>query len=399
MIPTLLPGDVITVKRCRFSRIAVGDIILAHRGRMVLTHRVIYRTKSFLILRGDHNLQSDGKIFAPHVIGRVITVKRRGKNMNPEDISHAQSLAYMKELGAVDREFAKVGISYLILKVLPLHAIYDKYLPRRLYADCDLLVSQADWKKAVRAVRSLGFVHIVRSLSPVFENIQNMETEESFIKYGPYPVVLDIHYNAMILISQIGALDALYPNGMVRNMNIEFLSHARRVTVLGRTYPILSPEHLIVYAALNFFHHNMRGIHRLDFLQRVLKAELRNPDVLSRAADIIQRYNIERFVLPTFHALNTYYRLKSSRKIIRLTLNRRSIRGYKFSVAYMKIFDDEGRIEAGMHRFFYLFQASPRPLVKRLTVFTSPEVLYSIVWITTRFVRSFFKNRLQSLRA
>jgi signal peptidase I len=83
MHPTILDGDVITVQPMSPSDIKQGDIILYRSQSGVIAHRVVRIHKSndetpIWILRGDAPGAGDEPVVAHQVLGRVVSVERKG---------------------------------------------------------------------------------------------------------------------------------------------------------------------------------------------------------------------------------------------------------------------------------------------------------------------------------
>ncbi len=94
MYPLLLDGDILYLKKIKFSKIRVNDIITAKDSIRYFTHRVIYKGKNYVVTKGDNNPITDKKVYAKDIIGRVENVKRQGNIFNPEQIYLLQSSLY-----------------------------------------------------------------------------------------------------------------------------------------------------------------------------------------------------------------------------------------------------------------------------------------------------------------
>jgi signal peptidase I len=87
MHPTILDGDIITVQPVQASHIVCGDIILYHSQGGVIAHRVVRIHKSnnetpLWILRGDAFGACEEQVVAQQVLGRVVSVERRGRRID-----------------------------------------------------------------------------------------------------------------------------------------------------------------------------------------------------------------------------------------------------------------------------------------------------------------------------
>jgi len=80
MLPTLWPGDLLTVRRQPFSRVLPGDLILYTRYNRFFIHRVIKRLVQdrcqMLVARGDALPEPDIPVSAHEFLGTVTAIKR-----------------------------------------------------------------------------------------------------------------------------------------------------------------------------------------------------------------------------------------------------------------------------------------------------------------------------------
>jgi len=83
MLPSVWPGDVLLIKRCRIGEISSGDIVLYAREGRLFAHRVICaapdREKARLVTRGDGLPSQDFPVSAEELLGRVSQIVRDGK--------------------------------------------------------------------------------------------------------------------------------------------------------------------------------------------------------------------------------------------------------------------------------------------------------------------------------
>ena len=88
MHPTIDDGEVITVEPIEASEVKKGDIILYRINEGVIAHRVVGiqksgRAEDRLILRGDASRVPDRPVAPEQVLGKVVSVERRGRHVNP----------------------------------------------------------------------------------------------------------------------------------------------------------------------------------------------------------------------------------------------------------------------------------------------------------------------------
>jgi signal peptidase I len=97
MVPTLWPGDCLTIQSYNFEDAQAGDVVLYARGGRLFVHRIIRKcrlagTKS-LITRGDCMTEEDPPVQEKDLLGRVIAIDRRGSRIVPNRrLSTAQSV-------------------------------------------------------------------------------------------------------------------------------------------------------------------------------------------------------------------------------------------------------------------------------------------------------------------
>ncbi len=97
MLPTLWPGDRVTIQAAGFDRVGPGDIVLCARQNLFFTHRVTQKSEQagqFLITQGDAMVQEDPPVSPDELLGKVITVYRYGNAFEPaRELSETRRLA------------------------------------------------------------------------------------------------------------------------------------------------------------------------------------------------------------------------------------------------------------------------------------------------------------------
>jgi len=90
MVPSILPGDFISVRRAGIPDISAGEIVLFFRDARFFVHRVVRRTspsggdspgESSLITRGDRLLYDDPAVSADQLLGRVVLIERNNRQI------------------------------------------------------------------------------------------------------------------------------------------------------------------------------------------------------------------------------------------------------------------------------------------------------------------------------
>ena len=82
MLPSLWPGDVLTVQAMPGESLEPGDIVLYEREARLYAHRMLRRTTSAngesMVVRGDSMPRADRPVLAQEVLGKVKLVERDG---------------------------------------------------------------------------------------------------------------------------------------------------------------------------------------------------------------------------------------------------------------------------------------------------------------------------------
>jgi len=83
MLPAIRPGDVLRVERCDAGALSPGEVVLYRRGERLFAHRAVRRGPPSLALRGDTLDADDAPVEAGQVLGRVVAIERRGREIHP----------------------------------------------------------------------------------------------------------------------------------------------------------------------------------------------------------------------------------------------------------------------------------------------------------------------------
>jgi signal peptidase I len=79
MVPSILPGDLISVERAGATEISSGDVVVYSREGRLIAHRVVGATSGaeqpLLITRGDRLENNDSPVTSAEVIGRVASIQ------------------------------------------------------------------------------------------------------------------------------------------------------------------------------------------------------------------------------------------------------------------------------------------------------------------------------------
>lgn len=384
MLPLLHPEDLVNYQKINFTKIKTNDLILVLKNNLAFTHRVIYKTNKYLVSKGDNNLESDGKVYSNQIIGKVVNVKRKNKIIDPEMIYLIQSSFYFKEIVKIVDAFKKNGVNYVFFKGLPIHLYYEKTHPRRLYQDADVLIDKPHFKEAAEILTKFGYKSADSSLSQIQKKLKNKIVEISFYKtVNGFPIVFDIHLEPAFMMTQIGSLNALYPQKLIDQLTNEFLKTKREVITNGEKFFILDSSFLILYLSLHFFHHNFAGAFRLELLDLVIRKN--NYLMNDRLQDIIKKYHFKNFVFPVFYLLKKHFNTPTMEQCSNGAMKK-----------YVKInvFDDKPRLSGGIKRFFLLFSLSPLPFYRKIFVFINPQVIYLVLFTLHSKLKTLLKNAI-----
>jgi hypothetical protein len=83
MMPTIWPGDILTVRRCSLADLKLEQIALYQRGNALVAHRVTDIRSGYLTTRGDSSLLDDSPVRESEIVGLVVSIDRRGRSVNP----------------------------------------------------------------------------------------------------------------------------------------------------------------------------------------------------------------------------------------------------------------------------------------------------------------------------
>jgi len=395
MLPILQPNDIIYFKKNPFSKIKVNDLIVFKKKNQLITHRVIYKTKKYLITKGDNNLNFDGKIYPKQILGKVYQIKRNGQIFKPETLYLIQSTNYFSEIVKIKNEFDKGNINYVFLKGLPLHLYFEGAHPQRIYADCDVLVNKKDFETAERIFLKNQYQKAELHWSKTAKKLQKKELEATFYKKNnQFIVTFDIHLQLVDLsIVHLGHFNELYPQKSINQLTEEFLKTKRKIKINNEEFLILNTYYLILYLSLHLFHHNFTGAFRYDFLDKVIRKNKLSINKWQNMALIIRKYQLKNFVYPVFFLLKKHYQTPIPKNF----LNQIKPNFYTMFTLFftqhlhkINIFNDEPRISAGIKRFLYLFLLSPSPFWKKFLVFSNPQVIFAVLWVVGKKIRKIF---------
>jgi len=95
MLPSIYPGDCLTVESFGSLAPSCGDIVLCRRGDQFCVHRILgisgEGADARYILRGDALLEDDPPVPLRELLGRVTSVLRRGQ---PLDLNQRKGISH-----------------------------------------------------------------------------------------------------------------------------------------------------------------------------------------------------------------------------------------------------------------------------------------------------------------
>jgi signal peptidase I len=130
MVPSILPGDLISVQRAGMSEISSGEIVLYSRDGRLFVHRAVACTncpeQPLLITRGDRHDHNDPPVYSAELLGRVTSIQRTNGPSSRQVELPAQTLGsnnlMLRALRTSDRA------TYLYLR---LSALWRDLFPQR----------------------------------------------------------------------------------------------------------------------------------------------------------------------------------------------------------------------------------------------------------------------------
>lgn len=387
MEPLLFQNDILYCQKSAFNKILINDLVIVKKATNIIAHRVIYRDKKTLVTRGDNNMQIDGRFTQNQIIGKVYQIKRAKELINPENLYLIQSTLYFNEIVSIKNQFDRKKINYVFLKGLPLYLYYEGNHPKRIYADCDVLIEKKFLDRVKEVMTRSGYKVIDPSLTKLHKKLRKKQIEIAYKKVvNGFFIIFDIHLEIDWMSPQIGKLGTLYPQSSINQLTENFLKVKRSVKINNEKFSILNTKYLILYLALHLLHHNLRGAFRYRLLDKIIRREKLSNNMVKYLAETIKKYRLQNFVHPVFVLLKKYYKTPVPNPFLK-QIKPKNLVNFK----NLSIFNDEPRIYAGITRFKNLFFLSPEPWWKKIWVFINPQVIYSIFWVLQKKVFSFFQ--------
>jgi signal peptidase I len=119
MVPSILPGDLVSVERIEMENVSPGEVVLFLQSGRLFVHRVEGRSaiageglpvELQVITRGDRLLHPDPPVSRTELLGRVVELERDGRKVKPH-VRPSNSIL-LRALQSSDR------ITYLYLRLV-----------------------------------------------------------------------------------------------------------------------------------------------------------------------------------------------------------------------------------------------------------------------------------------
>jgi signal peptidase I len=90
MVPSILPGDLVSIHRAGLDEISPGEVVLFFKKGRLFVHRVVDRKaetrsdgpgEARLITRGDRLRQDDPPVSSAELLGRVVLIERNNRKV------------------------------------------------------------------------------------------------------------------------------------------------------------------------------------------------------------------------------------------------------------------------------------------------------------------------------
>ena len=81
MLPSVWPGDVLTVRRRSPAELLLGRIVLCYRNGEFVAHRLVGKRGDYWITRGDSHAFEDTPFRGADVLGEVVGIQRGSRSV------------------------------------------------------------------------------------------------------------------------------------------------------------------------------------------------------------------------------------------------------------------------------------------------------------------------------
>lgn len=381
MNPLIIPNDELYIKYIFSRKIKINDIVIYEIDRKSFPLRVIYKS-NYIVLKGDNSTKSY-RIYNEKYIGKILRIRRNKILYSIQDFYVIQTTLYFKELTKIKKACEKQGIDLVFLKGLIPYFYYFKIIPQRIYADCDILIKKEMFLLVKKILFELEYKEISENkYSRMHKILRATPTEFTFTrKLSSISINLDIHLELIYLMTQNGLLGQLYPQKLLYRLSDAFQNQRQQIRIYNEKFYILSPENLIVYLSLHFFHHNFLGIQKLELLDKVIRTKEKSFNWLA-IADKINRYSINNFVYPVFLLTKRIYSASIPNHFLNKIKPNRSITRYiTNNILNLNIFNEEKMPNTGITRIRNMYNLSPSCTIKKIFFILNLNTIHFILSI------------------
>jgi len=386
MYPILQDGDIVEYIQIPFYKIQLNDIILTYINENLVTHRVIYKSKYTCITRGDNNSTADPIIKRGRVLARVVRFKRRDTWWDIQDVYLTQSTLYLREIQKLETVLQFKKIPHVFLKGVLVSLRYEHTIPKRIYADCDILFDRRMYGNIDNIFTRLGF-RLVDEDRTSFTSLKNPKdrAEISFIKLiNNIPIIFDVHFEPVFLINQLDGMNLLYPKKYLAKLGSEMIDRGRKVKIKGFFYTLCSESDQILYLILHIFNHNFTDSVRYQLLISVI-GKPTNRKVMKQLIETVGNLKLNGYVYPVLLLLNKYY--NSPFPYTYLSLLTPSLFKQWVSTHIENNTTIHNNDARDSKKIAYIFLLSPARLGRKVLFFIHPEVYYAVFWAIRKKLR------------
>jgi hypothetical protein len=323
----------------------------------------------------------------------VVRFKRNNIWYDLQDFYFIQSGFYLEEIKKLETILCAYGISHVFLKGVLVSLRYEGFIPKRIYADCDILINRYDYKKLEKAFTALGYKRDGRSLFSSYKKKPEQKPEINYVKIvNNIPVVFDVHFEPVFLMTQIEGMNLLYQKEKLTQLGNDIIKRGKRKKIKGFVYSICSISDQILYLALHIFHHNYTDSVRYQLLDAVIR-KASNKQTWKDLQNNILQYNLEGYVYGVFILLTKYFKTPIPKSFFHAI--RPSSFKKRVNMHYLKrvdIFSQDHRVKAGVVRFILIFLLSPEPIWKKMSIFFYIKILTIFLKIFPSLFKSIYWN-------
>lgn len=121
MLPSVWPGDVVTVERRAISQLQPGQIVLCRREGGLIAHRVLSTIGDRFITQGDSLPHSDPPVTASEIVGQVVSILRDGQSISPQQSGWQRAVsAILRHSDFCTRMTLRIGRRLQLLRSMEL---------------------------------------------------------------------------------------------------------------------------------------------------------------------------------------------------------------------------------------------------------------------------------------